>query len=88
MNEISYKYCHFPPSIVQHAVWLYCRYTLNYFHAVLEAAKSIFDKLRRLTGLTDDGASLVDKALSGASPLLAINNLATEIGRASCRARV
>lgn len=81
MNEISYRYCHFPPSIVQHAVWLYCRYTLNYFHAVLEAAKSIFDKLRRLTGLTDDGASLVDKALSGASPLLAINNLATDSER-------
>ncbi len=53
----------------------------NYFHAVLEAAKSIFDKLRRLTGLTDDGASLVDKALSGASPLLAINNLATDSER-------
>ncbi len=81
MNEISYRYCHFPPSIVQHAVWLYCRYTLNYFHAVLEAAKSIFDKLRRLTGLTDDGASLVDKALSGASPMLAINNLATDSDR-------
>ncbi len=53
----------------------------NYFHAVLEATKSIFDKLRRLTGLTDDGASLVDKALSGVSPLLAINNLATDSER-------
>ncbi len=30
MNEISYRYCHFPPSIVQHAVWLYCRYTLSF----------------------------------------------------------
>ncbi len=29
MNEISYRYCHFPPSIVQHAVWLYCRFTLS-----------------------------------------------------------
>jgi len=53
----------------------------NYFHAVLEAAKSIFDKLRRLTGLTHDGAPLVDAALSGASPRLAINNLATESER-------
>ena len=34
-----------------------------------------------MTGLTDDGASLVDKALSGASPLLAINNLATDSER-------
>ncbi len=30
MNEISYRYCHFPPSIVQHAVWLYRRYTLSF----------------------------------------------------------
>ncbi len=30
MNEISYRYCHFPPSIVQHAVRLYCRYSLSY----------------------------------------------------------
>ena len=30
MNEISYRYCHFPPSIVQHAVWLYCRFTLSF----------------------------------------------------------
>lgn len=30
MNEISYRYCHFPPSIVQHAVWLYCRYSLSF----------------------------------------------------------
>jgi putative transposase len=29
MNEISYRYCHFPPPIVQHAVWLYCRYSLS-----------------------------------------------------------
>ncbi len=30
MNEISYRYCHFPPSIVQHVVWLYCRFTLSF----------------------------------------------------------
>ncbi len=30
MNEIGYRYCHFPPSIVQHAVWLYCRFTLSF----------------------------------------------------------
>ena len=29
MNKISYRYCHFPPDIVQHAVWLYCRYSLS-----------------------------------------------------------
>jgi uncharacterized protein (TIGR02391 family) len=49
----------------------------NYFHAVLEATKSVADKLRTRTGLTDDGASLVDRALGGELPLLAINPLKT-----------
>jgi uncharacterized protein (TIGR02391 family) len=62
----------------------FCRAELvadNYFHAVLEAAKSIADKLRSRTGLTDDGAELVDKALSGNSPLVCINSLATKSER-------
>jgi transposase-like protein len=29
MSTISYRYCHFPPSVVQHAVWLYGRFTLS-----------------------------------------------------------
>jgi putative transposase len=29
MNQISYRYCHFPPTIVQRAVWLYTRYSLS-----------------------------------------------------------
>ena len=29
MNEIGYRYCHFPPSIMRHAIWLYCRYSLS-----------------------------------------------------------
>ena len=29
MNQISYRYCHFPPAIVQRAVWLYTRYSLS-----------------------------------------------------------
>jgi len=65
-------------------VLAFCRAELvadNYFHAVLEAAKSIFDKLRVLTGSSDDGAALVDKALCGAAPMLAINKLATDSER-------
>lgn len=50
----------------------------NYFHAVLEATKSVADKLRSRTGLTDDGAVLADRALSGDPPMLAINPLQTE----------
>lgn len=45
----------------------------NYFHAVLEAVKSIADKLRARTGLIDDGAPLVNRALGGDTPMLAIN---------------
>lgn len=56
----------------------FCRAELladNYFHAVLEAVKSVADKLRARTGLTDDGATLVDRVLAGNPPMLAINPL-------------
>lgn len=54
----------------------FCRAELlvdNYFHAVQEAVKSVADKMRTRTGLTDDGATLVDRVLAGDSPLLVIN---------------
>ena len=38
----------------------------NGFHAVLEASKSVAEKLRQKSGLTSDGADLVDAALAGA----------------------
>jgi uncharacterized protein (TIGR02391 family) len=50
----------------------------NYFHAVLEATKSVAQKIREKTGLTADGADIVDPAFSIARPLLAINSLQTE----------
>lgn len=62
-------------------VLAFCRAELvvdDYFHAVLEAVKSVADKLRVRTGLTDDGNVLVDRALGGLPPLLAINSLQTE----------
>ncbi len=30
MAPISYRYCHFPPEIIQHTVWLYARFTLSF----------------------------------------------------------
>lgn len=54
----------------------FCRAELvadNYFHAVQEAVKSVADKMRTRTGLADDGTLLVDRALGGEPPLLAIN---------------
>jgi uncharacterized protein (TIGR02391 family) len=56
----------------------------NSFHAMLEAAKSVFDKLRCRTGLTGDGAVLVDAALAlgrSGTPRLAINTLASHTDR-------
>jgi uncharacterized protein (TIGR02391 family) len=50
----------------------------NYFHVVLEATKSIAQKLRDKTGLTSDGAELADAALAlgkQGMPLLAFNTL-------------
>jgi uncharacterized protein (TIGR02391 family) len=58
----------------------FCRAELladNYFHAVQEAVKSVADKMRTRTGLTDDGAPLVDRVLAGDPPLLAINPRST-----------
>lgn len=58
--------------------------TKNTFHAMLEASKSVFDKLRNHTGLTGDGATLVDATLAlgrSGTPRLAINTLATQTDR-------
>ena len=62
----------------------FCREELvadDYFHAVLEAVKSIAAKLRARTGLTDDGGALIDRTLAGDLPMLAINPLRTESER-------
>ncbi|MBL8688016.1 MAG: TIGR02391 family protein [Rhodospirillaceae bacterium] len=65
-------------------VLAFCREELladNYFHAVFEAVKSVAQKLRNRTGLTDDGTTLVDRSLGGDPPMLAINSLKTESER-------
>jgi uncharacterized protein (TIGR02391 family) len=53
----------------------------NAFHAQLEAAKSVADRLRTLTGARGDGAALVDEVLSigkVGAPRVAINALNTD----------
>ena len=56
--------------------------TKNNFHATLEATKSIPDRLRTLSGLNTDGASLVDHTLAPASgPRVAINGGTTRTDR-------
>ena len=53
----------------------------NYFQVVLEAAKTIAQKLRDRTGLASDGAELADAALAlgkHGMPFLAFNTLRTD----------
>jgi uncharacterized protein (TIGR02391 family) len=52
----------------------------NYFHAVLEATKSLAEKVRSRTGLDGDGYELFDKAFSlkTGRPPLAFNRLENE----------
>lgn len=53
----------------------------NYFHAVLEAVKSVADKIRAKTGLCEDGSALVDQAFGSTAPLLSVNELVTDSQR-------
>lgn len=70
----------------------FCRAELverNYFHAVLEASKSVADKIRNLSGLTNDGADLVQDALGlRRGPILAINSLQTDTEKGEQRGLV
>jgi len=50
----------------------------NYFHAVFEAAKGLAERIRIMTGVQADGASLIDRVFSIDRPLLALNALRTE----------
>ncbi len=59
----------------------YCREELlvdNYFHAVFEATKGLFDIIRKISGLSGDGSELVDKAFTGNKPLIKINKYVTK----------
>jgi uncharacterized protein (TIGR02391 family) len=59
----------------------YCRAELieeNYFHAVLEATKSVAERIRQMSGLYSDGADLVNEAFGIKSPILALNPLVSE----------
>lgn len=57
------------------SVFYYCRAELldnNYFHAVFEANKGLFQRIRDLSGLTEDGNKLVEQVFSK-TPILIIN---------------
>ena len=53
----------------------------NCFHAVFEAMKSITSRVRQISGLTADGAALIDVTFGfgkSGTPVVAINQLQTE----------
>lgn len=52
--------------------------TKSLFHAMLEASKSIAERVRGLTGLGGDGAPLYNQVFSIREPMLMINSLGTE----------
>jgi uncharacterized protein (TIGR02391 family) len=53
----------------------------NYFHSVFEATKSIAERIREVTGLTTDGAQLIDTAFATDNALIKINSLQTSTDR-------
>jgi uncharacterized protein (TIGR02391 family) len=68
-----YKYCQ--PELMQE----------NYFHAVFEACKGLFQRIRDLSGIQTDGANLIDKVFSVEKPFLAFNTLQTETEKSEQR---
>ncbi|MGD9127518.1 MAG: TIGR02391 family protein [Planctomycetia bacterium] len=76
---------------VHEDVLLHCKAEFlqkNYFHAVVEAIKSITTKIRSLSGLSCDGTQLVEEAFSlgkNNQPLLAISTLDTDTLRGEQR---
>lgn len=49
----------------------------DYFHAVHEAAMSLCDRVREMSGLTMDGSDLFNAAFSVKDPYIAFNKLET-----------
>jgi uncharacterized protein (TIGR02391 family) len=73
-RELERRRCHAE-------VFKYCTRELleeDCFTAVFEAVKGLATRTRGLAGVDEDGHRLVDAALTGSSPLLAINSLRTD----------
>ena len=51
--------------------------TEDYFHAVQEAAKSLCERIRDISGLQTDGTELIQTAFSTNNPYIAFNSLRT-----------
>lgn len=65
-------------------IFKYCSAELlveNYFHSVFEATKSIAERIRETTGLSSDGAQLIETAFAIENALIKINDLQTSTDR-------
>lgn len=61
-------------------IFKYCKAELlhdNYFHAVFEANKGLFDRIRDLSGLQKDGTNLIEEVFSK-NPILIINGFKSQ----------
>ena len=62
------------------AVSAYCKAELisdNYFHAVLEANKGLFQRIRDISGVEKDGYNLIEQVFSS-NPIVIINNFTSQ----------
>ena len=85
IDEVSDRYDSLLQKLKQRGahseVLKYCTKELlaeNYFHGVLEAAKSLSNRVRELSGIDKDGSALFDAVFSVKSPVLQINDLSTD----------
>ena len=51
------------------------------FHAIFEACKGLFERVRQMSGVNLDGNKLVEYAFGGEKPILALNTLRTQTER-------
>lgn len=51
------------------------------FHAIFEACKGIFERIRTMSGSTLDGSRLIESVFGGTMPILALNTLQTQTER-------
>lgn len=65
------------------AIFAYCRAELiadNYFHAVMEANKGLFQRIRDLSGVEADGYRLIEQVFS-TNPILIVNKFISQSER-------
>lgn len=51
------------------------------FHAIFEACKGVFERIRTMSGSTLDGNRFIESVFGGAMPILALNTLQTQTER-------